>query len=291
MPENPKYRSNTLFNHVKTRLSELFGENEAASITFLLFEKIFELKRADVLAGKSLKLFNKYCFEELESFTQRLLDHEPIQYILKEAYFYNWKFFVSPSVLIPRPETEELVHLVLKENALLPNPKILDIGTGSGCIAISLAKERPDAEVHALDISKEALDVARENAQQLRAKIYFSQADILSGYLDAGGFDILVSNPPYVLQKEKSTMASHVLDHEPHRALFVPDNDPLKFYKAILAFSANKLKPQGKIYFEINEKYPEETKSLMAEHGYVNVEIVNDLNGKSRIAKGIKKEI
>jgi release factor glutamine methyltransferase len=288
MSENTKYRSNILFNHVKTRLSELFGENEATSIAFLLFEKIFELKRAEILAGKSLKLFNKYCFEELENFTNRLLDHEPIQYILQEAYFYNWTFFVSPSVLIPRPETEELVHLVLKENVNLTNPKILDIGTGSGCIAISLAKERQDAEVHALDISKEALEVARQNAQKIGAKIYFSQADILSGYLDAGGFDILISNPPYVLQKEKSTMAAHVLDHEPHKALFVPDNDPLKFYKAIVTFSKSKLKPNGKIYFEINEQFPEETKKLMEENGFVETEIVKDLNGKCRIAKGVK---
>lgn len=288
MAENQKYRSNILFNQVKTRLSDLFGENEATSITFLLFEKIFEFKRADVLAGKSLKLFNKYCFEELESFIQRLLDHEPIQYILQEAYFYNWTFFVSPSVLIPRPETEELVDMILKENTFLPSPKILDIGTGSGCIAITLAKERPDAEVHALDISKEALDVARQNAQKLSAKVYFSQADILSGYLEAGGFDILVSNPPYVLQKEKSTMATHVLEHEPHRALFVPDHDPLKFYKAILDFSKSKLKPNGKIYFEINEKYPTETIQLMESHGFINAEVISDLNGKSRMAKGVK---
>jgi release factor glutamine methyltransferase len=216
----------------------------------------------------------------------QLLEKKPIQYILGEAPFYGREFKVNASVLIPRNETEELVHLIIKENKKL-NLRILDIGTGSGCIPISLALEIPSSKTFALDISKEALEVAKDNAKKHEESIIFFQVDILNEDIPVKDLDIIVSNPPYVCESEKSLMHENVLNFEPHLALFVKDNDPLVFYKIIAKKAKSALKSSGKLYFEINEAFGEKVQYLLEEQGYREISIIQDLNNKDRIVKAV----
>jgi release factor glutamine methyltransferase len=211
---------------------------------------------------------------------------KPLQYILGETEFFNCRFRVGTDTLIPRPETEELVNLIIAENRNFAG-KILDIGTGSGCIAIALAANMPLAKVTGTDISQGALEIARQNAVINKAAVDFVLDDILETGI-TGQFDIIVSNPPYVRESESRFMADNVVRYEPHSALFVPDEDPLVFYRKIISFSTNKLLPGGKIYFEINEALGEATASLLRDAEYQNVRIIKDLNDKDRIIKGIK---
>lgn len=211
---------------------------------------------------------------------------KPIQYILGEADFYGLKLKVNEHVLIPRQETEELVHLIIKENK--GNINILDIGTGSGCIAIALKKNLPDASLNALDVSEKALHVAKENAKKNKVDIHFIHQDILNaeGFSSEDKFDVIVSNPPYVRHLEKVEMHKNVLDYEPHTALFVEDDNPLLFYEAIAKFALKYLKTEGKIYFEINEYLAEETKELLQKKGFRNLLLIKDMNDKKRILRG-----
>lgn len=255
--------------------------NEAENLVNWLLEHHLGLRRVDMmhfLEEKDLPINLQADFEKLKT-------GEPIQYILGHGPFYGREFTVTQDTLIPRNETEELVHLIIKENPK-PNLKILDIGTGTGCIPISLALEMNSPEVFALDISEKALEVASENADKLHAKVRFSKCDILKEIPQVEELDILVSNPPYIPIEEKGQMHQNVLDYEPDLALFVRDEDPLIFYLAISEKGKKLLKPSGKIYFEINERFGNAVADLLETLGYQNVRIIKDLNGKDRMVAG-----
>jgi release factor glutamine methyltransferase len=222
-------------------------------------------------------------FEHFENAIQRLKTYEPIQYIIGHTFFYGYKFVVNPSVLIPRPETEMLVDWIVHETSSSKSIKILDIGTGSGCIAISLAKAFPKARLVALDRSSAALGVAQSNAKQHQVEVNFIEADILDYDHSFEGVDLIVSNPPYVTHAEKTQMDSNVLDYEPHLALFVDDSTPLVFYRAILKFAYLNLKPSGLVYFEINEQFAQELADLCVEEGFQDVRLKKDLQHKQRM--------
>lgn len=223
--------------------------------------------------------------EKLIADFERLKTGEPIQYILGKGPFYGREFIVTPDTLIPRNETEELVHLIIKEN---PKPKlrILDVGTGTGCIPISLALELKEPEVYGIDISEEALKIASLNAENLKAKVNFEKCDILTQVPKTRILDILVSNPPYIPIEEKGLMHRNVIDFEPELALFVTDEDPLIFYQKIAEKGKDLLKPGGKLYFEINERYGLLVSELLKILGYQSVKVHKDLNGKDRIVVG-----
>lgn len=271
---NSKELFNELVNQV--RLDET--RDEICSIIYLLLEDKFGLTKVEVMTGKEIEPVKLDYFKDI---IQRINRHEPIQYVLGKAEFYGRGFAVDGSVLIPRPETELLIRAVLKEKKF--SPTILDIGTGSGCIAITLAVEIPSSEVYAIDISEEALTVAQQNAKNLKAKVNFSKFDILANEKLEHWFDIIVSNPPYIAEREKKEMNSNVLDFEPPLALFVTDKDPLVFYKAIARRGKSLLKPGGKIFVEINERFGKELKQHFRNEGYGNVSIEKDINNKDRI--------
>ena len=273
-----------LFNYLKQEVSKYYDEREAGSISYHLLEKFFNLEKGDVIAKKPISSENisKPYFTDI---FKRVKAMEPVQYITGRAYFYSRIFAVNRSVLIPRPETEELVDLIIRENTA-PDLKVLDIGTGSGCIAICLKSELKSPEVFALDINADAIAVAENNAAQNDAPITFMQYDILKDTPSEGNFDIIVSNPPYVRKKESKLMKKNVLNYEPHIALFVPDKDPLLFYKRIITLSKSLLKPRGKLYFEINEAYGQELKNYMTSNEFTEVEIFQDFQGKERMIRG-----
>lgn len=275
-----------LFTEYSKALLGLYSKNEAESLTIWLFEAILGKKRIDILKDEPMGSLPK----ELETAMEQLLSGTPIQYVLGFAPFYGREFFVSPAVLIPRNETEELVHLIIKENSG-KGLRILDIGTGSGCIPISLALEMEGPKVFGVDISEEALKVAEQNAKSLGASLEFLKLDILTEKIPVGNLDILVSNPPYVRYSEKSMMHRNVLDHEPHLALFVFDEDPLLFYRVIGEKAKKVLKPKGKLYFEINEALGKDIQKLLESLGYSQVRVLKDLNGKERIVIGVWKDL
>ncbi len=261
-----------------SELSSIYEMDELNSIFNLLAEDYLKIPRSKILLADEIHLdeSNQILFL---SALERLKTHEPIQYVLGKTNFMNLEFKVNSSVLIPRPETEELIRLMLKEN--LDGKEILDIGTGSGCIAISLAKNLPNAKVTALDISIDALEVARENAEFKNVDIELINADIFE-YQSDKRYDVIVSNPPYVLESEKPIMKRNVLDFEPRQALFVTDDNPLLYYKSILNFSKMSLNKNGKIYLEINEKYEDEMKDLANYCGYLFSDCSKDMFGKNR---------
>ena len=266
------------------RLLSVYPQREARALYMLVMEVAFGLTPTQVLTGKDNELsLDKQAL--LQNIIDRLLRKEPVQYILGQADFCGHTFHVEPGVLIPRPETEELVYHISQQS---PTPcSILDIGTGSGCIAISLALM--GHQVTAFDISTDALRIAKENAQKLRADVDFHQEDILHPEPTLQQWDVIVSNPPYICQKEAAQMDSNVLDYEPHVALFVPDTDPLLFYRAITQYAIKHLKPKGRLYFEINQTYPSETASLLKKMGFCQVEVHPDCYGKSRIISAHKE--
>ncbi|MCH6233903.1 peptide chain release factor N(5)-glutamine methyltransferase [Cognataquiflexum rubidum] len=272
-----------LFQDYAHKLQVLYPKQEAESLVLWLFEAYLGKKRMDILKNENLETLPSGLTLAMEN----LLVGMPIQYILGKAPFYGREFEVSPSVLIPRSETEELVHLILKENPK-EGLRILDIGTGSGCIPISLDLEMNTPTVFGIDISEEALEIAKRNAGLLQSKVAFSRMDILKEDLPFEDLDIIVSNPPYVRYSEKELMHTNVLAHEPHLALFVYDEDPLLFYSVVSQKAKNSLKPGGKIYFEINEAFGKETRHLMEKSGYEEVTIFEDLNGKQRMIRGVK---
>ncbi len=272
------------------KLRQAYDQAEAESITGWVFEEVMLIKRHQLkMLNKELTFFEQ---ERLDKILDRLMKHEPLQYILGYTWFYHLRLEVNKNVLIPRRETEELVDRIIKDvksaglEAITKPVKILDIGTGSGCIAIALKKNIPHAEVTTIDISGDALAVAKRNAEVNGTQINFIQADILkAGALSGRQFNIIVSNPPYVREKEKKEMAKNVLDHEPHIALFVPDEDPLLFYRAILDHARSALLKDGTIYFEINESYARELEELCRKSGFENVEVINDMQGKPRMMR------
>ncbi|EON75689.1 putative protoporphyrinogen oxidase [Lunatimonas lonarensis] len=241
------------------------------------------LSRVDILLDRPISEVPLAYSEALE----QVLAGVPIQYVLGEALFYGRTFLVDSNVLIPRRETEELVHWIIQAHPQ-SRLRVLDIGTGSGCIPITLALELQHPSVHALDISEHALGVAKKNAQRHHVAMAFHQLDVLNDALPPGGWDIIVSNPPYVTQREATSILPHVLDHEPHLALFVPDHAPLLFYAAITSKAMDSLVPGGMLYVEINESFGEETRQLFLETGLEKVEIKRDMQGKDRMVRGQK---
>ena len=242
---------------------------------------------ADIISGTSESI----PADEMGKNLRRLLNGEPVQYVIGKAEFGGRIFRVTPDVLIPRPETYELCQWLEEEERGKRKEErdfsILDIGTGSGCIAITLALDMPQAKVEAWDISADALTVARENAQELQAKVKFEQVDVLSSLPAQGGLGwvSIISNPPYICQKEAVEMEQHVLDHEPHQALFVPDEDPLLFFRAIARLGQKALHKDGRLYFEINPAYHQELTEMLDKMGYSEIETRKDLFGKNRMIK------
>ncbi len=265
-------------NKIKSRLSSIYESDELNSIFYLLSEEFLQISRSKILLADEIELDSKKQKLFLDAL-DRLKKNEPVQYVIGKTTFMDLEFNVNSNVLIPRPETEELVRLMLKDE--LDGKEILDIGTGSGCIAISLAKNLPNAKVSALDISEKALRVARENAKINNVDINFINADILS-YKSDKKYDVIVSNPPYVTQSEKSLMKKNVLDFEPELALYVSDDNALIYYNSILDFSKSNLDKNGKIYLEINENYKDQMSNLLKNQFYNNVNFIKDINEKYR---------
>lgn len=278
-----EYRS-----YFKTNLKDIYPEEEIGSFFYLLTEKFLTLKRVEV----ALELQRKLTLEETNIFENALRQLEkevPIQYIIGETEFFGLTFKVNQSVLIPRPETEELVDWIIKDYADIKQPlTILDIGTGSGCIAISLAKHLTKAIVTGLDISPTALEVASENANMNEVPVSFLEQDILTLKNLETTYDVIVSNPPYVTVSEKQKMQSNVLLYEPHNALFVSDDTPLLFYKSIAEIALKNLKRNGNLYFEINESYGSKIVDLLKKLRFKNVELKKDLFGKERMIKATR---
>ena len=267
-------------------LEPLYGNGEARAITDYVLDVCFGLSKADILCG-AVEEMTAEKTAELNKIFGRLTEGEPVQYVLGRAEFCGRWFSVRPGVLIPRPETEELCAWITADSKASASPKVLDIGTGSGCIAITLQLDMPESKVTAWDISADALDVARENAQRLGANVNFVRQDALNAKPE-GEWDVIVSNPPYICEKEKKDMAVNVLEHEPHTALFVPDADPLLFYRAITRLAVQTLSKGGRLYFEINPIYADDTCRMMRAEGMTAVELRSDMYGKQRMAKGVK---
>ena len=281
--------SKQMVGFIAEQIKEHYDEQEAKNIAFLVIEYFFGLNRTEVMLDAPFNNFDMEVEEDLETVIKHLNKNRPIQYILGEAHFYGIDFFVNKRTLIPRPETEELVDLVLKENQGRKELNVLDIGTGTGCIPVCFKIKERSWNVLATDKDPYTLEVATDNADSLGAQVKFIEDDIFNSNIPIphNKFDIIVSNPPYIPEKEKSEMSKRVLFHEPETALFVPDADPLKFYKAIADFALEGLAEGGKLYFEIHEKQGEEMKKLLQSKGFKDVAIVKDLQGKDRIAKGL----
>lgn len=257
---------------------------EAERFFYMLLEEYLSMTRFDLALNpdKSLAESERVVFEKA---LEKLKSNVPIQYIIGNAHFYGLVFEVNPGVLIPRPETEELVDWIVRDFEFKASPKILDIGTGSGCIAISVAKNLPDASVSAIDISDQALETARFNAERNRVEVEFIHNDILTADDLGRKYDVIVSNPPYVRHLEKAGMKPNVLDHEPHLALFVANDDALIFYSKIADLALQNLNPHGNLYFEINQYLGRETVSMLEQKGFSQIELRQDLSGNDRMIK------
>lgn len=267
-------------SYVRRQLQECYASQEAGNLSRIVCCEIFGQRTVDYYLGKDITLSSKE-EQELESILARLRDFEPIQYIQGEARFLGRTFRVAPGVLIPRPETEELVELMLEE--LPPASRILDIGTGSGCIAVSLAKELPEAQVTAWDVSEEALNIAIANGKALQASVRFERRDVLADLpCMPVCYEAIVSNPPYVTETEKAEMERNVLDWEPSLALFVPDADPLRFYRRIALLGLEMLVLGGKLYFEINRAFGKEIVALLCNLGYRTARLQKDISHNDR---------
>ena len=276
------------YTQLMYQLFELYDDREAANIADWTIEHITGFKRIDRITNKQFPLSISQQ-ELLKTYTEELLQHKPVQYVLNEAWFAGMQFYVDENVLIPRPETEELVGWIVDESqkSKVKSQKVLDIGTGSGCIPVALKKKLPELDVYALDVSEDALNVAKKNASEQKATITFFQTDILdkSKWNSLPKFDIIVSNPPYIKQSEEKEMRGNVLIHEPHLALFVPDEDALLFYKTIAEFGLQHLNKDGRLYFEINEIMGNKVKELLEQKSYSNIEVKKDMQGKDRMVR------
>lgn len=271
---------NKIVAYIRSRLQPYYTAEEVSALSRIVCCDLLGQAPTDYYLGKDIVLSSKK-EQELEDILQRLSRFEPLQYIEGRTLFLGREFWVAPGVLIPRPETEELVELMLKE--IPADARILDVGTGSGCIAISLAKELPDALVTAWDVSPEALSVARVNARKLQANVRFVECDVLACQVDEVGlYDVIVSNPPYVTEAEKADMEPNVLQWEPSLALFVPDDDPLRFYRRIAVLGRDMLADGGRLYFEINRAYGREMVEMLRTMGYVRVRVEKDLSQNDR---------
>jgi release factor glutamine methyltransferase len=279
------------YKQLLAQLYEVYDTREAANIADMVIEHVTGQRKIERILYKDLPVTEEQQ-QTLEALSQQLLQHKPVQYILGEAWFAGMKLYVNEHVLIPRPETEELVELIVEEVGSGKSKEendltIIDIGTGSGCIPIGLKKRLSNAAVYAVDISEKALEVAKKNAEEQQTDIRLLQLD----FLDKGNwkqlplFNIIVSNPPYVKKSEEQTMAKNVLEYEPHVALFVPDEDALKFYKAIAEFAKTHLKTDGKVFVEINEALGQHVVELFEQSGFKDVTLKKDMQGKDRMIK------
>lgn len=296
------------YNQLWKRLTVIYNEREAQAIVRTVLDALFGMSLTDICLGKVTQL-SADDTTRLEKIMQRLEKSEPVQYVLGAEWFAGRLFDVAPGVLIPRPETEDLVKWACDEakekekednskeergkeekevskKEEVPHPSILDIGTGSGCIAITVALALPQARVTAWDISTDALAIAAGNAHRLGASVRFEHQDALSAPDDEERWDVIVSNPPYICDRERADMSDNVLSYEPELALFVPDNDPLLFYRAISRYASKALKPGGRLLFETNTAYAHEVGQAMADEGFTAIEVRNDCFGKPRMVKG-----
>ena len=295
------------YNQLWKRLTVIYNEREAQAIVRTVLDALFGMSLTDICLGKVTQL-SADDTTRLEKIMQRLEKSEPVQYVLGAEWFAGRLFDVAPGVLIPRPETEDLVKWacdeakekednskeergkeekeVPKKGEEAPHPSILDIGTGSGCIAITVALALPQARVTAWDISTDALAIAAGNAHRLGASVRFEHQDALSAPDDEERWDVIVSNPPYICDRERADMSDNVLSYEPELALFVPDSDPLLFYRAIARYASKALKPGGRLLFETNTAYAHEVAQAMANEGFTAIEVRNDCFGKPRMVKG-----
>jgi release factor glutamine methyltransferase len=276
---------NNIYRHYLQQLQQLYSLEEASVITGWIFENKAGLKKTDILKTPA-QMVDDDKMKRLTDSLEELMLNKPVQYVLGETWFYKLKLKVNEHVLIPRPETEELVKWIIVDSKKSTHAKelsILDIGTGTGCIAIALKKEIKQTSITAIDVSKDALAMANDNATINEAIIEFRYLDFLdeNSWQQLPSFDIIVSNPPYIPQNEKSTLADNVVKFEPQQALFVPDDSPLLFYEKIALFAKSHLNVQGKIYMELHEQYSKQTAELFSE--YTNVEIRNDMFGKERM--------
>ena len=267
---------NGIINHIRERLCSAYDADEALALAYWIVEERTALTRSDIIVGREVPNI-----PDLDGIIDRLLRHEPIQYIFGHTAWMGLDLLVSPATLIPRPETAEILRLLPTTEEPL---RVLDIGTGSGCIAIAVKRAHPTWQVSAIDISADALAIAKENARRCDVDIDFHQVDILDSSLceqskikNQKSFDLLVSNPPYIMESERASMSPNVLEHEPHTALFVPDNDPLLFYRRIA-----QLHWAPALLFEINEALGSETAAMLRKEGYTDVTIVRDSYGKER---------
>ena len=269
--------------YIRKELDGIFPKGEIESLIFLIFEKLKGYSRTQVLLASDESLSDTER-SEIERIVHHLKNHEPIQYILGSTEFYGLPFLCRPGVLIPRPETEELVHWIIQQNSH-KSPNILDIGTGTGCIAISLRKNIPHSTVWACDISPVCIQTAQQNAELNNAKVTVLEYDILNEtpQTEFPELDIIVSNPPYIREVEKSLMDRNVLDYEPELALFVPDSNPLLFYEKIADFAWRHLKDRGQLYFEINEAFGHECCAMLRSKGFSEIELKKDIHGKDRM--------
>lgn len=277
-------------NRFFEKLSSLYDEKEIESFFYIILEKKHQLKRIDLALNPTLEL-DENQLVQWDLIIEELKTQKPIQYILGETFFYGLRFEVNENTLIPRPETEELVDLIISKNLTnqqSKNLKILDIGTGSGCIAIALAKNIPNAEVFAIDVSEKALEIAQKNAAQNEVNVTFLQKNILETDDLEQAFDIIVSNPPYVRHLEKAEINKNVLEYEPHIALFVKDDDALVFYRKIADLAKKNLKQNGQLYFEINQYLGKETFQLVENFDFKNVQLIKDIYGNDRMISAEK---
>lgn len=276
-------------NYIKNELKEIYPARETESMAYILLEFVLQYSRIHIQLNKDEKIDN-LTVSQIVNYTKELKTKKPLQYILGETEFYGLIFKVNEHTLIPRPETEELVHAILTENPI-SGLNILDIGTGSGCIPISLAKNLKKAKVASADISSGAIEKAKENALLNDVDIAFYNRDILRWEdFEWENYDIIVSNPPYVTESEKEKMDGNVLDHEPHTALFVTDHDPLIFYRTIANLASKYLNTNGKLYFEINESLGKEMIELLEGNNFTNIRLQKDINGKDRMISAIKSK-
>jgi release factor glutamine methyltransferase len=271
-----------IFDYIRSELQEVYSPEEIRSLSFLLLETLTGKNRAQLLSNKNIELSDTKQ-HEFETILSRLKKSEPIQYILGSTEFYNCTFAVDKNVLIPRPETAELVDWIVKKETQCKS--LLDIGTGSGCIAVACAKQLPSCSVCALDVSETALKVAAENAKRNNVEVEYFNADILQQPVYKRKWDVIVSNPPYVCHSEKSGMEQNVLAYEPHLALFVPDENPLLFYRAIAHFAKQHLSSGGRLYFEINRAYGSAVREMLETLEFTEVTVRQDIFGNDRMIK------
>ncbi|MCC9136610.1 peptide chain release factor N(5)-glutamine methyltransferase [Pontibacter silvestris] len=270
--------------HIRQSLKDIYPEAEAEGIAQLVLEHVLQKSRLQL----SLSQQEEVCAsqqEQVERALERLQQHEPVQYVLGIAHFYGLELLVDERVLIPRPETEELVDLVIKEHKKRQHLHILDICAGSGCIPLALTASLNTGKVYGLEVSEGALQVAQVNAAKYNLAVKWLQQDVFEPVqnIAPGSLDIITSNPPYVLEEEKMLMRNNVLQYEPHLALFVPDQDPLRYYKRIAQLGLELLKEDGKLYFEINERYGTAIRSFLLQEGYSQADVIQDMFGKDRI--------